>query len=259
MKKIFFENDNGVRLCGYVYERKTDRAVILCHGFTGDKSEHRRFEMAADAFCRRGFAAFRFDFAGSGESEDYPISVSSEAIDLGCAIRYMKGRGYTKLGLLGLSLGGLVVLKAKSALVKAICLWAPLTRSNLLTKVLWSNRQLAKYELGNIGEVFRLVLTGTGLVRKKMRWRKVLVVSRKLLFDMLAINQEKLLSSINLPVLIVHGEKDTKIPVENSEIGMRFLNKDSRLVIIKGADHEFLGYEDKFIKPTVEWFVKNLK
>src|ERR1700737_4360766 len=45
-------------------------AVILFHGFTGNKLEpHRLFLKISRALEQLGFACFRFDFLGSGESD----------------------------------------------------------------------------------------------------------------------------------------------------------------------------------------------
>jgi len=61
-------------------------------------------------------------------------------------------------------------------------------------------------------------------------------------------NAEDFLPKINIPVLIIHGDKDTIIPISCS-IKMAEEIKNSRLSIVKGADHLIvLNWEKRLIK-----------
>ncbi len=38
-EKIFYNNDNGIKLCGILNKSNTDKIVIMCHGIRGNKEE----------------------------------------------------------------------------------------------------------------------------------------------------------------------------------------------------------------------------
>ena len=58
-----------------------------------------------------------------------------------------------------------------------------------------------------------------------------------------------------IPMLILHGEKDDYIPMEQIQ-NFRRINEDSRLVIIPGTSHRFLedGAWDMVLDLTRDWF-----
>src|SRR5512135_3017139 len=93
----------------HVPEAVPSPGVVMCHGFTGNKSEaHRLFVGAARSFCARGLAVLRFDFRGSGDSggEFREMTVSREVEDAGAALDFLSGRREVTgrgLGVLGLS------------------------------------------------------------------------------------------------------------------------------------------------------------
>ncbi|KLU63127.1 hypothetical protein CEB3_c04770 [Peptococcaceae bacterium CEB3] len=63
-------------------------AVILFHGFTGTKLEpHRLLLKISHALEKLGFASFRFDFLGSGESDGALVLYTRrEILRLGAAV-----------------------------------------------------------------------------------------------------------------------------------------------------------------------------
>ena len=56
----------------------------------------------------------------------------------------------------------------------------------------------------------------------------------------------------------MQGDKDTTIPKEMSESAIKKLNKQSKLCILKGADHKFKGHEQKVIELSLSWFKDHL-
>lgn len=71
-----------------------------------------------------------------------------------------------------------------------------------------------------------------------------------------SVNQEKILSMIKCPVLIIHGDKDSNVPIEHSKKAMQYLDGKSKLEILKGENHkiELNVYLDKIIPLSVNWF-----
>lgn len=243
MKRLTFKNSRGLRLVGRYYKGPSKSAIIMSHGFTGDKSEWGRFDRTAEALNKVGFTVFTFDFSGCGESDDDSLTVAKQVEDLHCAIDFIREKGFKKLGLLGHSLGGLISLKNLTRGVKALVLWAPATTPNKDFQSWYSRGQFKEMED-----------TGYLVKRRDMGVRRKFIIEKGMFDELAGINQEKLLSKVKCPVLIIHGAKDDVVPVEDSRQAMQYLPKGSKLEVIKGADHDFYEQLDKFIEHTVEWF-----
>jgi pimeloyl-ACP methyl ester carboxylesterase len=89
-------------------------AVVLYHGFTGNKLEpHRMFLKISRALEESGVAAFRYDFLGSGESDGNfeEMTVSKEVAEAHAILDSVKQDPRIdpeRVMLLGMSMGGLV-------------------------------------------------------------------------------------------------------------------------------------------------------
>jgi len=63
------------------------------------------------------------------------------------------------------------------------------------------------------------------------------------------------------PTLLVHGDKDTLVPIQQSERlykQLKGLGVKSNLIVVPGKGHDFLGMIDKF-QDILAWFNENLK
>ena len=109
-------------------------AVILLHGFTGQRMEpHRLFVLFSRLLAEHGIASMRFDFRGSGESEGAfdEMTPTREVEDAVAAYHFLRSRPEidgARLGLLGLSMGGMVAalsVAQPGLAFKALSLWAP--------------------------------------------------------------------------------------------------------------------------------------
>jgi len=84
------------------------RLVILCHGFTGTKTESGRlFVHTARTLRKAGLNALRYDFAGSGDSSgDFNEMTANSQIRDALDVLAWGQRRYKKVAFLGLSFGG---------------------------------------------------------------------------------------------------------------------------------------------------------
>ena len=64
--------------------------------------------------------------------------------------------------------------------------------------------------------------------------------------------------NIEIPTLVVHGDLDEAVPVEQS-IKISKILQNSKLAIIKGADHRYSdpGLFNKMIKVISDFIIKN--
>jgi len=240
MKKINFKNKRGLNLVGILYPSQNKKIVLLVHGWCSNK-DRKRFLKLADNMNKVGFSFLRFDQSSSGESEGDEVTVENLIDDIKSAIEFVKSQGYEEIGLIGESLGGLTTLSILDNAIKARVLFAPVTAAK--------TADLGKYE-GLIEDKGYFIKEKDGNKFK---------IPNKYLEERKAVNQEELLSKIKIPVLILHGDKDDKVPLESSREAIKFFPKGSKLEIIRGAGHDLEENYEKVINLTIEWFDKYLK
>lgn len=68
------------------------------------------------------------------------------------------------------------------------------------------------------------------------------------------LNHENLLPRIKIPILIIHGGKDTIFPVENSKIMSKKIN-NSKLILLKRANHILVFNNFSEVSKAIEDFV----
>ncbi len=244
-QKVTFQNSKGLKLVGvfHIPERETKSIIIISHGFAANK-DRLRIVKTAEKLCKSGFAVFRFDFGGCGDSEERPITVEKQIDDLKSAIDFVIRSGYSKIGLVGESLGGLCSVLAYGEKINSIVLWAPATKAGIPLK---SQAEKLQSELEEKGYVF---------IEKDNRKFKI---GRQYFIERQTVNQQKILSEIKCPVLLIHGDKDDTIPLKQSESAMQYLPEESKLEIIRNADHKFSEHIDELVSISLEWFKKWLK
>lgn len=107
-------------------------AAVLCHGFGGNRAEFGyTFVRLAERLVDRGIAAYRFDFAGCGDSDgDFAdLTVSDQVAQVVAILDALAAHPAVdaeRLSLMGMSLGGLTAqLAAARRPVRSLALWAP--------------------------------------------------------------------------------------------------------------------------------------
>ncbi len=242
MEKVNFKNSEGLNLNGILYPANSNKAIIISHGFAANKDRERLVKLS-EILSKGEFAVLRFDFSGCGESENDVISVKGEIDDLKSAIKFMKNKGYSEIGLLGESLGGLISILCYSQDIKTIVLFAPVTAS----KKLFLLEEGMEKELDEEGFVI------------KHKDGRIFKIPREYFEARDKINQEEILSKIKCSVLIIHGTEDDSVSLKDSKEAMQYLPEGSKLEIIGGAGHKLEEDIDKVIILSLNWFKKYLK
>ncbi|GEN53354.1 alpha/beta hydrolase [Halobacillus faecis] len=249
MEKITFRNNQGLKLRGVFQKGTNDKLIIMCHGFRSNRSSRGRFDRFAERFQHLGYNVMRFDFGGCGESENRPLTLEAEISDLTAAIDDAVSRGFTEIALYGHSLGARVCLESyQPTYIKTMILTGagtgPVTYD-------WTE-EFTSSQLEELKE--------TGYLKQPMEdlYREEIVISKQMLVDFEKVNQEVLLSSIQCPVLIVHGDQgEEEILLPLTQKGMKWLPPSSQLTIIEGAPHSFEGYLDHVEKAATNWLHKH--
>lgn len=258
MRKIFFSSTDGLQLCGvwHLPKQKTKKAIILAHGITVDKDESGLFVKLADKLCDDGFAVFRFDFRGHGESEgrSLDMTIQGEIEDLRAAVNYVISQSYEEIGLLGASFGGGVstLFTGKNPeKLKCLCLWNP-TLNYEHTYLNPTNPSIIKVK-AHIPKDFE-EKGWSELYSRKYKIGKELFEGMKNLFPF------EELKKIKIPTIIFHGDLDTKVPFEDSKKYVNNLTGVKEFVALHGSDHGFHKepFSGEVIQKTCEFFKKYL-
>lgn len=247
MKKRYFFNSKNQKLCGILDELNPEKEemVIVCHGFSSSKDGGTATTIT-EKLNKRRINSFRFDFNGCGESEGRfeEVTITQYIDDLESAIKFMKELGYKKIGLFGGSAGGLVctATAVKHPEIKKIALKAPVSD--------FVEARINKYGKEGIKEWKEkgyIYYISKGNKRFKVNYTFFEDTKKHIMYDKA--------KKIKCPVLIIHGDKDKRVPLEQSKKLVKNLNNGS-LIIIKGANHFFEGdnYIKKINKMFAEWF-----
>ena len=249
---LTFQDRQGHRSAGILTapKAKTDRAVLLCHGFLSNKNSTTNKTLTR-ALTEQGIATFRFDFFGQGES-DGPFENMTVTIALDqalAALDWMAARGYKRIGLVGSSFGGLIAILAAAKKPDPVCLGL-------------------KCPVADFAEVLRLEFGEAGMARWKSHQEipdvtggpKPVRLRYALYENCLEYDGYEEASRIRIPTLIVQGEKDELVPLHQSSRLMGALQGKRQLEIIRGADHGFTKGEDfkKMTTLLTDWMVKHL-
>ncbi len=254
-EKIYFKNSDGLKLCGILTKpnKETEKCIILCHGITVTKEEDGIFTELAKKLADNGFTVFRFDFRGHGESEGNSIdlTVTGEKKDLEAAIKFLQNSGYEDFGITVASFGGgavsLFVAENKN-LIKAIVFWNAVIdyHSILQPELPWPKE--------NFGEEAMKNLKSQGYIEIGSRKFKV---GEALFAELRQIEPLKEIQNLEIPMLFIHGDKDSYVPYEDS-VRYSKLFKNAKLETIKGGEHGFHDNKkesDRADEATIQFFL----
>jgi len=226
---------------------KSKPTIVLIHGLSGSSSVWIPYEKKFN----KKYNTLSIDLRGHGKSfrpkkfSEYKIKKFSEDI-----YKIIKKEKLHKFILLSHSMGSLIALdflKKHKKTVKATIFVSPsyCPSKRILARVLniplkildylmltsfkrrGKHIDYRKYLGGGDWNIPRMFtdITNTGL--------KPFLDSTENVFK---FDAESFLPKINIPTLIIHGDKDTIFPLKSSKIMSKKIKK-SKLIIIKGADH----------------------
>lgn len=108
---VTFTTEDGIPLGGWLIPAQdAGRAVIFLHGHAGSMDPDLKY---APWFHERGITVLMFDFRGHGRSGGKHVSMGYfERRDLLAAEKFLRERGYDRIGILGFSMGGAVAVSS---------------------------------------------------------------------------------------------------------------------------------------------------
>lgn len=242
MKTVTFENPRGERLVGLLHGTPDDTLVICCHGMLSTKDGPKHVQLAERLHAAE-MPAFRFDFAGRGESEGslFDLTYSHQKDDLLAAIEHFAGLGVERFGLFGSSMGGAVALlaAAREERVVAVATLAAVGHPEALEERFgnevreWRERGYIDIEGGRIGLPF--------------------------LEDALSHDVLSAVGVLRAPIYVLHGGRDEVLPVSDAD-DIASAARKAQLEIIDDADHRFSDPQHLEVALTniTQFFVEHL-
>ena len=235
------KNGHGERL-DYAFhegERGAKNIVVLGHGVTGNKD--RPFIVAlAEGLAAVGIPALRFSFSGNGASEGRFIdsTISKEVDDLCVVLDRLKDYAICYVGH---SMGGAVgVLRASED-----------SRIQLLVSLagMVHTKAFAQREFGD-------VTPDEGFM-----WDEPdCPLSQAYMDDLTQINTVvDRAPQITVPWLLVHGDEDDVVPIEDSHDILEGVDGQAQLITLEGASHVFSDeYTPVMVEKVVAWLKTQL-
>ena len=234
-------NKHGERL-DYTFHEGADATkniVVLGHGVTGNKD--RPFVVAlGEELAAAGVPALRFSFSGNGASEGKftHSTISKEVEDLGAVLDVLDGH---TICYVGHSMGGAVgVLRASKD-----------DRIQLLVSLagMVHTKAFAHAEFGD-------VIPDEGFM-----WDEPdCPLSQAYMDDLTQIDTVVDLSpQISVPWLLVHGDEDDVVPIEDSHDILAKANSQAQLVTLEGANHVFSDeHTPVMVEKVITWIKTQL-
>jgi len=232
-----FKSTEGIKLSGWLIpNNKTKKTIIVMHGYPADKANL----LGIAEFLSKDFNVFLFDFRSFGKSEGKYTTVGYlEKNDLEGAINYLeKERNLTKIGLYGFSMGGAVALMSSNENVKAIVTDSAYARLSNMVNHMYGPFFILKHPLSYLTKLYGLMFLGLNVDD---------------------INPVDDIKNLRIPILLIHGDNDSQIPVDEA-YSLHDANKKSEIWIVKGAEHGMAHYNNRkeYENKVVGFFDDNL-
>jgi pimeloyl-ACP methyl ester carboxylesterase len=245
-QRLSFHDHLGYRIAAVLVtpDRPTDRLAVLCHGFLSHKNSTTNKTLAR-LLSERGVATLRFDFFGHGDSEGpfEDITTTTGVAQAMAALQEGVSRGFHGIGLVGSSFGGLVSILAASSWPEYRGSRAdipPLSCLALKCPVVDFPEEL-RLEFGPEGmaewkatDTIPNILGGAGRIRLCYGFYE----------DSIKLIAYEPARKIDVPTLIVQGDRDELVPLHQSRRLIESLAGVARLELLSGADHQFTRAED---------------
>lgn len=235
---VAFKSADGVKLSGwFMPNNKTKATIIVMHGYPADKNNL----LGIAEFLAKDFNMFLFDFRSFGKSEGKCTTVGYlEKNDLSGAIQYLeKEKNLTKIGLYGFSLGGAVALMTKNDNVKAIVTDSAYAKLTNIVKHMYSIFFVFKYPLAYLTRLYGILF---------------------LKIDIGDVSPVDNIKNMKIPILLIHAEKDSQIPVSEAYL-LHNANKKAQLWVAENAEHGMSHSinPEEYEKRVIGFFEGNVK
>lgn len=219
---ISFKTRDGLTLRGWfvptpVHAKGT---LVFSHGYAGECSPDLIYVPFLNG---AGYNVCLFDYRGHGASEGkFTSLVHYERGDLLDAIDFLNKKGVSRVGLIGFSMGGAIALATTPLCPNVVAVVSDCT-------------------FGELGAIIRNAALQRGYPRpgaELVSWLVELLASLRVHANLFSADPIRTIAKISpRPVLIMHGEADTAIPVREAYRLFSAAREPKELWVVPGAGH----------------------
>lgn len=250
----------------YKETHQPKKVVIFCHGYKGFK-DWGAWNLMAETFAEAGFFFIKFNFSHNGGTVTNPIdfpdleafgnnNYTKELDDLECVLdwisseeKFKKEANINDISLIGHSRGGgIVLLKANENIkIKKVITLAAVCDFEKRTATIGDLENWKK-------DGVKYVLNG----RTKQQMPHFYQFYEDFIKNKERLNIKKATKNLQIPHLIIHGNKDTSVLIDEAKKLQKW-NPKSEFKIIENADHVFNVFhpwKEKTVSKELESTVK---
>ena len=270
IKNIKTEGKHNKPILIDVFYKETNQPkpiIIFCHGYKGFK-DWGAWNLMAAVFANAGFFFIKFNFSHNGGTVEQPIdfpdleafgnnNYTKELDDLASVINWISTHSDFKnevklddISLIGHSRGGgIVLLKAnEDARIKKVITLAGVCDFEKRTATIGDLQQWEN-------EGVKYVLNG----RTKQNMPHYYQFYEDFMLNKERLDIKKATENLKIPQLIIHGNKDTSVLIDEAE-NLKKWNSESEFKIIDNANHVFNTshpWKENYLSEELETTIKN--
>lgn len=234
-ENVTFKTEDKVQLKGWFITSavESEKTIIFMHGWGMNRADILKHTY----FLRElGYNLFYFDFRALGESGGKTSSIGYlELKDIAAAIEFLKQtrpQFCAKIGLYGLSMGGMVAICEAARNTQIACVVA----------------EASYYS-------FRRVVSRWAWVKRRVPYFPLMPIILHYIRKQLGVNPERFSPKYNIPkisprpVFLIHGRYDNLVPAAQAKLLFKRAGEPKEIWLVPGAKHnqcaEVGGYEYK--------------
>lgn len=225
---------DGVTLYGEYIDAGKEKAIIILHGITVNVRSDYIVNLAA--FLSKDYNVLCIDFRGHGKSGG--ALDGNEYLDVAAAVDYLKSKGKTKIGVIGISLGSFTAL---------YCQYKQKNIENLLIISPFYGKKLTETKLKIANTIGQRIFCRIIEAELEKKWQ--------------VIPPEDYADKIEpCKVMIIAGKEDKFSPPEEAEGLYQKLKGEKKLLIIPGSHaHKLLTKNASVCYEAIkQWFAETL-
>ncbi len=219
-EEVAFPSSDGITLRGWFFPppKPNGPVIIYAHGSGRDLREGLPL---VPILQKGGFGLLLFSYRNHGFSDwtsNGHTYGMKESEDLDAAVQFLKGRGYSSIGLMGYSLGAAsaIISAARNPEVKAVVAIAP------------------------FASAFDLWFSNSPpFIPRPLLYVTLWLTEKRKGIKLADISPEKAIKDIApRPILLIQGTKDSYIPLSHTRRLLEAAGKGARLLLLDGANHK---------------------
>ncbi len=241
MRELFVITEDKVSIAFNHYHSNKDTLIIIAHGWYMCKDAQPFLNLSED--FHKNHDVITMDFRGHGKSSGWYTFTSNEHQDIRAVINYAKKR-YSKIGLIGFSLGGALSIIHTATYKDIDCLItvsAPVSFNKIENHYWKPEAFISSFKKFNFKES-RNVRPGNIFLEK--------------------INPVDVIMNISpIPVLFLAGSKDPTVYSWHTESLFKKSGNPKSLEIFEGGFHAedlYLNSRIRFMNTCNDWFARYL-